>query len=195
MNWLKAAWSIGTSIPSALSGPYGILVRLGLIAAVAGGIFLFGYAKGGEAGEEELEQFRVGVDKAHAQQLALDAERKRLSEALIAEKDSQHDEALRNANLWWAGYFDRMQHDAGRRARAKPVPVESKICNDAARDHELSLAVRAAEQDLRRATDEYQAGIARLLGAAEVQTADLLNLQDTWARERLINGGQGRIVQ
>lgn len=46
MNALKALWSIGTSVPSLLAGPYGILIRIGAILLIAVGLFVYGYVKG-----------------------------------------------------------------------------------------------------------------------------------------------------
>jgi hypothetical protein len=61
VKWLSAAWSIGSSIPSLLTGGYGILIRLGIIAAIAAGIFVYGRHLGFKEEEKVFDAYRQQV--------------------------------------------------------------------------------------------------------------------------------------
>lgn len=54
LSALKAAWSIGSSIPSLLSGGAGIWIRLGLVAAALTAAAGWGYVRGVDHGAERL---------------------------------------------------------------------------------------------------------------------------------------------
>lgn len=62
MNKLKALYGLATSIPTLMSGGYGILIRLGLIASVAGGLWLWGFLYGHHQEEVKLDKYEAQVD-------------------------------------------------------------------------------------------------------------------------------------
>lgn len=52
-----------TTIPSLLAGPYGFLIRIGIMALVAGGIFLTGWLKGNAHGTQKLYDYQAAEAK------------------------------------------------------------------------------------------------------------------------------------
>lgn len=164
--------------------PYRWLAMALLVAAVWGTGWLQG------AHHEELARvaLEVGIDKEREGFVERQAERKRLSDAFIAKGDQKREDDLRDAHRWWAGYVERMQRGDGGAGEAKePVRVTSKICDNPARDQQLSGAIAVSRSDLRRAVGAYRAGIGRLLAACELQATDLINVQE-WAQyEQLLH--------
>lgn len=62
-----------TTIPSLLAGPYGFLIRIGIMALVAGGIFLTGWLKGNAHGTQKLYDYQAAEAK-EAVRIAKDRE-------------------------------------------------------------------------------------------------------------------------
>ena len=149
--------------------------------------FGYGFVKGVHFEGARFDAFKAGVDKIEAAQLAVQLERKRLSEALIQKKDADHAVEIKEVRDYWTAYADRVRLDAGRGEGKKPVRIASTICNDPARDQQLSGAITIARSELRDALAEYRAGLGGLFAACEVQAADLVDVQDWAAREQLLN--------
>ncbi|HEX6992394.1 MAG TPA: hypothetical protein VF151_10930 [Gemmatimonadales bacterium] len=84
MKWLKAAWSIGSSVPNLLSGGAGIWIRLGLVAAALAAAAGWGYVKGIRSGAEQHAQDLVNLERCQDGQATLKASLKRQGDALSA---------------------------------------------------------------------------------------------------------------
>ncbi len=57
MKALKILWSVGTAVPSLLTGPYGLLIKWGVIAALASSFAAFFWIKGDEHGTQKLVDY------------------------------------------------------------------------------------------------------------------------------------------
>lgn len=159
---------------------------LAILAAFAA-CFGYGFVKGVHFEEARFDAFKAGVDKVEAAALAVQLERKRLSDAFIKQKDADRETAVQDIDDYWAAYVAGLPVNPRGGAAAQPVREPPKICNDPARDQELSGALESARLATRAALAEYRRGIAPLLGAAEVQTGDLVDVQDWAQREQLLN--------
>lgn len=159
---------------------------LAILAAFAA-CFAYGYLKGVQHEEGKVDEIRHDIDVERAGVIARQAERKRLSDALIKKKDADRETQVADAHRWWSNYVAGL-HAAGEVGPgAQPVRKPAPICNDPARDNELQGAIDAARRATRAAIAEYRSGIGPLLAACELQTSDLVDLQDWAQHERLLN--------
>lgn len=149
--------------------------------------FGYGFVKGVQHEEGNFNDFKADVDKTEAAALAVQVDRQRISKALIAQKDAEREQDRKDSDDFWAAYVAGLQLDDGAGPAKEPIRIAPGVCNDPARDNELSGAIEAARRATRAALKEYRRGIAPLLGAAEVQTGDLIDVQDWAAHEQLIN--------
>lgn len=161
--------------------------RLGAVAALAATSFAFGYLNGSEAGEDALDALQAKVEKTTGELLARQGERARIAAATTKEKDARHAEDLQEIRDYWTGYAERLRRGAGGRPAGEPVREPAAVCDDPARDQRLSYAVAVARSEIRDALAEYRAGVGELSEAGELQTADLIDLQETWAHRQLLN--------
>lgn len=162
--------------------PYRWLAFVVLIAAA----MAFGAAKMHEFDEAKYDKLVADVDKAGAVQLAKQEERRRISKAFTDKKDADHAQEIKDTRSYWTAYVERVLGARGGEG-VEPIRGPSKICNDPARDSQLSGAIAVARSDLRAAVAGYRAGLGRLFGACEVQTADLIDVQEWALREQLLN--------
>lgn len=170
------------------------------------------YYAGGVGPRADLEKERV---EHRAQVAALMAEQKsdkEASNALIKGKDEELDAHAGKINADWIEYLARLCPrgiDASgvcvgpeRRPVAEPVRIAATVCGDAAGNDRLSDAVQEhrrevgrviqAERDERdRILAEERRGAGALLKTCERQADALVNLQDVWAGERVINAPPG----
>lgn len=159
-----------------------LAIAIALAAAVG-----FGFMKGVEFEEGELDKVRHDIDVERAGVIARQAERKRLSDADIKKRDDKRETDLAGAHRWWADYVARLCAGRDDCPGAQPIRKPAPICNDAARDAELQGAIDAARRDTRAALAEYRRGIGSLLSACEVQTGDLVDVQDWAQHQQLLN--------
>lgn len=149
--------------------------------------FGYGWVRGSAHEEQALDDFRAGVSKAYNEQVVRQAERKRLSDEFTKGKDERHAVEKDEIRDYWARYVKRMRDAAGAGAGAEPVRITSTICNDSARDQQLSGALTVARSEFREAIAEYRAGLGGLFAACQVQTADLVDVQEWAIYQQLLN--------
>lgn len=157
------------------------------IAAAFAGCFGYGFVKGVHHEEGAFDAFKAAVDKTAEAALAVQVDRKRQSDALIKQEDERHVQQLKEVSDYWTAYVARVRAGAGSGAATKPVRIASSICNDPARDEQLSGAITVARSELRDAVAAYRAGLGGLFAACEVQTANLIDVQGWAAHEQLLN--------
>lgn len=134
-----------------------------------------------------LDKLEADIAKAQAVLEAERAERKRASDRLIREKDNERGTQVADAHRWWAAYVDGLLKRGGPGQGKEPVRIAATVCGDAARDHRLSVALADYRDGVAAGLAKYREGVAGLLAACEVQTRDLMNLQDWAIHEQLIN--------
>jgi hypothetical protein len=160
------------------------------MAIAAGVLALAGliYYEGGRGPRAELKQREAEWKAAVAEREAEDYEDLAASIEYNREADQRRDERVETVNRTWAAIAAGLRDDGARaRAAPKPVPVVARICNDPARDQQLSRAVddyRAEVQgvigELLAAARESRSEATRLLVACDLEVGDLIEVQ-AWA--------------
>lgn len=159
-----------------------LAILIALVAAAA-----FGAAKMHGFMQDKIDKLEKDIAVAEAAAAGRDAQRTQDSNNLINEKDRQHEDNLARYGAAWARELARVQHDGGAGQGAQPVRTPSTICGDPARDNRLSSALAAARGEARQRLVEYRAGVGRLLAACQLQTGDLVIVQDWAQHEQLLN--------
>lgn len=159
-----------------------LAILVALVAAAA-----FGAAKMHVYMQDKIDKLEKDIALAEAAAAGRDAQRQQDSDNLINEKDRQHAENLARYGAAWAAELARVQHGGGTSQGAQPVRAPSTICGDTARDNRLSFALASARGEARQRLTEYRAGVGRLLAACQLQTGDLVIVQDWAQHEQLLN--------
>lgn len=196
---------MGAGIALEFLRKYWVYVVVALaVATWHGAVF---YA-GGRAPRAELEKERA---EHRAQVAALKAEQKldkEASDALITQKDIEHEQHVGRINADWTVYLGSLC-PRGVDARgvclgpvvrpvAEPVRVAAEVCNDKAGNDRISEALQGYRREIgrilqqerddrERIVAEERRGAGALLATCERQADALVNLQDVWAGERAIN--------
>ncbi len=145
-----------------------------------------------EAGR--FEAYRDQVATVTASIEAVSADHAKQSAALVKQLETDHAAHLAQFTAGWTAELDRVRRAASRRVAAKPVRIDTKVCDDEDGNRRLSDALQRAEQELGAAVQQlrvqvasYQARTGRLLDEAQKQTLDLDTLKAWAQREREIN--------
>lgn len=155
--------------------------------AIAGGI----YYEGGRGPRAELRQKVAEWKEAAAEREAEDFEDLAASIEYNREADQRRDDRVETINRTWATLADGLRNDrAGSGSSPKPIPIVARICNDSARDQQLSGAVDEFRSEVQGIIGELLAAArasrseaTRLLAACDLSVGDLVEVQ-AWAKHQ-----------
>lgn len=181
---------------------YWSYIAIGLVViAYTGGV----YYQGGVGPRAELAKERAEVEAETAKLVAAWQEDQDESDMYIAQLEEAHDQRVGRINTAWdafiAGLPAGVHGNASGSPKPKPVPIAASVCNDAAVNQRLSLALSRYRDEVRDSIDQERSGrrsiaageraeTSRLLKACELQTGDLIEVQDWAQKERQIHAPQ-----
>lgn len=148
------------------------------------------YWAGGVGPRADLEKMVLEVKARTAEIRAMEARAASERQTLITEKDAERAKTAEVVSVAWSAEYRRLQQSAsaGGRTPGKSARIVASVCNDPATDQRLSDAVSKSRDGYRSEIGRYRQGIAGLLEACQLQTGDLINVQQYLARARKIGG-------
>ena len=143
------------------------------------------YYRGWSSAHDDHLEYVAAAQQQTAIMIRVQREREVQSANTIKESDARRTRDLGTVGRAFADWV--RGHPGDPPAGEKPAPITSRVCDDPARDQGLSDAIQRYLDGVRAATAALGAGIARLLEQAQRQTVDLVNLQETVLRLKMIN--------
>lgn len=146
------------------------------------------YRAGGAGPRADLVVLKEGVRAAHSAQVKEDARREAEHKTLIKGKDDEREKTILAVSSAWDTYAAGLRADASRAKRdTESVRIASKRCDNATGNDAVSAAVSSFRDEVRAAVAGFREEVAGQLKQAQLNTNQLIRVQDALAKEQQIN--------
>lgn len=157
------------------------------------------YRAGGAGPRAKLSGLQEAIRIVHLAQVKEDARREDAHQALIKEKDNERLQAIADTTLSWDSYVAGLRTaPSGASEDKKPVRIASQRCDNATGNDAVSAAVSGFRDEARSAVADFEAETGAAVGGfraevagqlkqGQLNTDQLLRVQDALAKEQQIN--------